>query len=102
MEWKGRPKSENIEDRRMSTTGRVAVGGGIGILLIALVTYLLGGDPQKVLKLLQNQQQPGAVQNAGPPDPKQEELKDFVAVVLRDTEDVWQEQFSKMGKTYEK
>ena len=102
MEWKGRRESENIEDRRMLTTGRVAVGGGIGILLIALVTYLLGGDPQKVLQLLQNQQQPGAVENAGPPDPKQEELKSFVGVVLADTEDVWDEQFRKMGKKYEK
>jgi len=102
MEWKGRRESENIEDRRMMTTGRVAVGGGIGILLIALVTYLLGGDPQKVLQLLQNQQQPGAVENAGPPDPKQEELKSFVGVVLADTEDVWDEQFRKMGKKYEK
>jgi predicted metalloprotease len=33
-------------------------------------------------------------------DPAQEELKHFVAVVLADTEDVWHEEFRKMGKTY--
>jgi predicted metalloprotease len=53
MEWKGRRESENIEDRRALTPGRAAVGGGVGILLIALVTYLLGGDPQKLLNQLQ-------------------------------------------------
>jgi predicted metalloprotease len=101
MDWKGRRESENIEDRRMLTPGRAAIGG-VGILVIALITYLLGGDPRTVVKLLQNQQQQGAAEKAGPPDPAQEELKHFVAVVLADTEDVWQEQFSKMGKTYEK
>jgi predicted metalloprotease len=100
MEWKGRRESENIEDRRALTPGRVAVGGGVGILLIALVTYLLGGDPQKILNLLQKNQQPAAEQGGVAPDPAQEELKHFVAVVLADTEDVWQAQFRKMGKAY--
>jgi predicted metalloprotease len=101
MEWKGRRESENIEDRRTLTPGRAAVGGGVGVLLIALVTYLLGGDPHKLLNQFQNNPQPGAVQDSGAAsDPAQEELKHFVAVVLADTEDVWQEQFRKMGKAY--
>jgi predicted metalloprotease len=101
MEWKGRRESENIEDRRALTPGRAAVGGGVGVLLIALVTYLLGGDPQKLLNQLQNNPQPGAARDSGAaPDPAQEELKHFVAVVLADTEDVWKEQFRKMGKAY--
>lgn len=100
MDWKGRRESENVEDRRMMTPRRAAVGG-VGILVLALVTYLLGGDPQKLLDLLQqNNPQPGAVQDGGAADPAQEELKHFVAVVLADTEDVWREQFRKMGKVY--
>ena len=89
MEWKGRRESENIEDRRMLTPGRAAVGGGFGILVIALITYLLGGDPQQILNQIQNNPQQGVAEKAGPPDPAQDELKHFVAVVLADTEDVW-------------
>lgn len=100
MDWKGRRESENVEDRRMMTPRRAAVGG-VGVLVLALVTYLLGGDPQKLLNLLQqNNPQPGVEQRGGAPDPAQEELKHFVAVVLADTEDVWREQFRKMGKVY--
>jgi predicted metalloprotease len=100
MDWKGRRESENIEDRRTLTPRRAAVGG-IGVLVVALLTYLLGGDPQKFLdQLQQNNPQQDAVQGQAAPDPAQEELKHFVAVVLADTEDVWREQFRKMGKAY--
>jgi predicted metalloprotease len=100
MRWKGQRESTNVEDRRTLTPGRAAAGGAGAILVLALVTYLLGGDPQQVLKLLQNAPPPGAPQGAAVADPAQEEQKQFVAVVLADTEDVWHEQFRKMGKTY--
>jgi predicted metalloprotease len=104
MEWEGRRESENVEDQRALTPRRMAVGGGVGVLLIALVAYFLGGDPQQVLKLLQDNAQPvgnaGPASGVNPQDPAQEKLKHFVSVVLADTEDVWREQFRKMGKTY--
>lgn len=100
MDWKGRRESENIEDQRMMTPRRAAVGG-VGLLVLALVTYLLGGDPQKLLNQIQQQNnQPGAEEGQAAPDPAQEELKHFVGVVLADTEDVWREQFRKMEKVY--
>jgi predicted metalloprotease len=100
MRWRGRRESTNIEDRRSVTPGRAAAGGGAVIILIAIATYLLGGDPRQVLQLLQNNPPAGAPQGAAVADPAQEELKHFVGVVLADTEDVWREQFRKMGKTY--
>jgi predicted metalloprotease len=100
MEWEGRRESENVEDQRTFTPGRLAVGGGLGVLLVALVTYLLGGNPQQILNQLQNNPQQGQAQGVDPQDPAQERLKHFVAVVLADTEDVWRDQFQKMGKTY--
>jgi predicted metalloprotease len=99
MDWKGRRESENVEDRRMVTPRRAAVGGGIGVLILALVTYLAGGDPQKLLDVLGNAQ-PGGADNGAATDPAQDELVSFVKVVLADTEDVWREQFHNMGKTY--
>jgi predicted metalloprotease len=100
MRWKGQRESTNLEDRRTVTPGRVAIGGGAAVLILALVTYFLGGDPQQVLKLLQHNPPAGAPQGGAGADPAQEESKHFVAVVLADTEDVWREQFQKMGKTY--
>jgi uncharacterized protein len=102
MRWKGQRESTNVEDRRTLTPGRVAAGGGAAVLILALVTYLLGGDPQQVLKLLQNNPPQGAPQGAPAANAAQEEQKKFVAVILADTEDVWEEQFQKMGKTYRK
>ena len=65
MEWEGERESENVEDQRTVTPGRVAIGGA-GIAIIALVTWLLGGDPRQVLQLLQNNPpQAGAQLNAG-------------------------------------
>src|SRR5262249_29485406 len=101
MDWKGRRESENVEDRRMLTPRRAAVGG-VGVVFLVLVTYLLGGDPQKLPEQIKQQEnaQPGAEQGQAAPDPAQDEFKHFVGVVLADTEDVWREQFRKMGKTY--
>lgn len=100
MDWEGRRESENVEDQRTLTPRRVAVGGSAGVLLVALVVYFLGGNPQQVLNRLQNNPQAGGAPAADPKDPAQEKLKHFVAVVLADTEDVWRDQFQKMGKTY--
>jgi len=48
MKWKGREGSGNVEDRRGMSTGRMAVGGGIGTIVILLIVLLLGGDPDPV------------------------------------------------------
>jgi predicted metalloprotease len=99
MDWKGRRESENVEDRRTLTPGRMAVGGGIGVVIVGIVAYFLGADPQQLL----NQFQGGPQQQGQPaPNPAQEELTHFVKVVLATTEDVWDDQFRKMGRRYRK
>ena len=99
MEWEGRRESENVEDQRTVTPGRLAVGGGIGAVILAVIVYFMGGDPQQVLEQAQ-QNRPPQQAAGGAPDPAQEKLRHFVGVVLADTEDVWKAQFQKMGKTY--
>jgi predicted metalloprotease len=91
MRWQGRRQSGNVIDTRGRGGGGRAVagvGGGVGIVGVILmmgVVYLMGGNPLAVL------QQGG--QQARPVDPaeleRQEPLKQFVSVVLADTEDVF-------------
>lgn len=95
MDWRGRRESGNIEDRRGITGGHVAFGG-IGGLIIAAVIYFLGGDPSQVTQ----QQQPDQTQQAQSIDPATDTLKEFMSVVLADTEDVWDSLFNSMHKTY--
>ncbi len=106
MRWKGRQQSRNVEDRRGSggrgiprRAGRV--GGGLGVVgvVAAVVIYLMGGDPSALLS-----SGSGGGSGVSPsPRPqtsqpyqgskKEEELKDFVSVVLQDTEDAWDKIF---------
>lgn len=87
MLWRGREGSENVEDRRGMSGGGLAVGGGIGGLIIGIIYFLLGGDPSQLPQGGQGQQQGGGYseqQRAA-----DDTLANFVRVVLKDTEDVW-------------
>lgn len=101
MLWQGRRESENVEDARGSGGGRkIVVGGGLGGVLLVVAYLLLGGDPQALIDSQQPESQvtqPRTVDSNAPRD----EASKFVAVVLADTEDIWQDIFRKMGRTYE-
>ena len=100
MEWKGRRGSSNVEDRRGSGGGRKLVGGGIGgIILVILVTLFSGGNAGDILNNLTNT---GSNQSVPYEQTAQEEeLAQFVSVVLKDTEDIWADLFKQNGLTYE-
>ncbi|PLR80108.1 metalloprotease [Bacillus canaveralius] len=98
MRWKGRRGSSNVEDRR-GMGGKTLVGGGIGGIVILLIVTLLGGDPGAILN---NIGITGSDTTTPYEETKQEEeLADFVSVVLADTEEVWTEQFRQQGLVYE-
>src|SRR5688500_17537757 len=97
MQWKGRRESGNVVDRRSIPAKGLAIGGGGSILLLILALFL-GVDPRDVSAPGGGNPPEGQV--AAPPDPGQDELKRFVAVVQKDTEDVWNEQFRQMGRSY--
>jgi predicted metalloprotease len=99
MEWSGRRESDNVEDRRgMGGGGRIALGGGATVLLF-LAAWALGIDPRVLLNSgVVPGSQPGTQSRTL--DPSEEPLKHFVGVVLADTEDVWHEQFRRMGRSY--
>lgn len=99
MKWKGRERSSNVEDRRgMGGKGIAGIGGGVGIILLIVIT-LMGGNPTELLGDLTG----GDQQNTTYEETAQEkEAADFVSVVLADTERVWTKEFKEDGKIYKK
>jgi len=102
MKWKGRTRSANVEDRRGSggvgRGGIGAVGGGLGIIVF-IVYMLLGGDPGQLINQspLTNQGQESAYQQTA----EEQELAEFVSVVLADTESVWNDIFTGIKQDYQ-
>jgi predicted metalloprotease len=100
MRWQMGRRSDNIEDRRGMGMGGVAVGGGLGTIVLVVIALFLGVDPSVIL------QGGGTGVTTQPPpverraDPEQDQLKDFVSVVLADTEDTWREAFRGMNREY--
>ncbi|MGM4981666.1 MULTISPECIES: KPN_02809 family neutral zinc metallopeptidase [Rhizobium] len=121
MDWKGRRQSDNIEDERGSSPmgggggGFRFPGGGIGggglslrtIIVLVVIFLVLRAMGVDVMGLLQQSgvlgggsgyQQSTSTGNSG--RPANDEMKQFVATVLADTEDTWTGIFKSMGQTY--
>ena len=96
MRWTSGRQSDNVEDQRGSRVPLVA-GGGIGSIVLVLLALYFGVDPSVVLQgqpAQQTQQAPAASSRGS------DEIRDFVSVVLADTEDTWRELFRRMNREY--
>lgn len=107
MKLTGRRESNNVDDRRGMGMGTKAGIGGIGgIILIALITFLSGGDMGDVVNnvLQQELQGPTEVQTGEQQhqfSAEEEKLANFSKQILAGTEDVWTEQFQLHGMRYQ-
>jgi predicted metalloprotease len=100
MRWRGERESSNVEDQRGSRRG-LAVGGGLGTIVVLAIAFLLGGDPRQILDQLQGGSAPApGTTSSRPANPAEEELKKFSSVVLASTEDVWTDIFRREGRQY--
>jgi uncharacterized protein len=123
MRWTLGRRSQNVEDRRGMGSpggmripagfripggmgrGRVARGGGIGgigLIVLLVIAWFLGLDPSFLL------QDTGSIdvpytesQPSAPSSAEEDQLADFVSVVLADTEDTWRPLFEQMGQQYQ-
>jgi len=98
MRWRGERQSSNIEDRR-GLTPKVAVGGGLGTLVVIIIALLFGADPRQLLEQVPNNP-PSEVQSSRPVNANEDEMKQFVSVVLAKSEDVWKDVFRQNGRQY--
>ena len=121
MRWRGRRQSSNVEDVRGSSRGgfrlptgggrrrvrRAGGGGGIGLIIVGLIAYFVFGiNPLTLLGgggdlggLTGGQQQSVAPRNSRPAN---DEMGQFVRVVLADTEDAWEQIFASRNARYKK
>jgi predicted metalloprotease len=99
LRWRGRRQSTHVEDRRGVRAGAKLAGGGLGLLLLVGLGLFLGVDPRALMQVVQTQQE-GAVTAPESPTELEDEQAQFVAVVLADTEDTWNELFRRAGHHY--
>jgi len=128
MRWKDRRRSNNVEDRRGSGgfggmfggrsrgTRPVRSGKGMGmgtLILMALAALIFGKDLSGIFGMLsggagggQVQQQQNYPQRSTAPNAAgqysnpEDEIADFVKVILGETEQTWGAIFQRMGKRY--
>lgn len=102
MRWKGRERSKNVEDRRGAPAAKMVGGGGLIVVVIAIIAIMLGADPKPFLDAVG---QPGVQQEQvqRPVPGEDDETREFIEVVLRDTENVWNKLISEQvqnGQAY--
>ena len=102
MRWQGRKGSDNVEDARGSSGTSRAVGGvGVGVIIMAIIIQLLGGDGCAVIQQAAVNQ-PQTQQTQHQSSEEEDGLAQFVSVVLKDTEDVWNKLFpEQLGMRYQ-
>jgi predicted metalloprotease len=98
-------ESRNVEDRRgMRFPGRgrgIAVGGGLGTIVLLLLVMFLGGDPTSILSGGGMAPTPSAVDGGGAGRPPGDDAAGrFASRVLAETEDVWTPAFEQIGRRY--
>ena len=101
MKWQDGREGQ-VEDRRGLTAGHYA-GGGIAVVIIALIGYVFFHiDPQQILGAAsQGQQQVMAGDQTSLSQPQDEQGK-FAATIYASADDTWSAIFAKQGKAYHK
>ena len=105
MKLTGRRESTNVDDRRGMTAAKAGGVGIVGIIIALVMTFLSKGSLNLVDVINLAPEMMGNVteQAEGGREFTEEEqaLATFSKQILAGTEDVWAEQFKKIGRTYE-
>lgn len=96
MKWRGRERSDNVEDRR-GMSPQMALGGGGGIVAVIVVLIMkFMGAPEGVQQMAGQMAQKAAQNRSAPAeagDGIQDDHREFISVVLKDTENIWTKLF---------
>ncbi len=98
MRLDGRRRSNNVVDKRGISGRAIGVGGGIvGVIIVAVITLLSGGNISDVAFNALNQIGGEQTTTQYTPDAEDERLAVLASQVLAGTEDVWTQQFRQQG-----
>ncbi|WP_323016082.1 neutral zinc metallopeptidase, partial [Devosia sp.] len=125
MKWRGREQSSNIEDRRGQGGGfggmggspfgrsggiRIPTGGrgsrgGVGsligiVVVLGIIWMVTGSNPIDVLTGGSGGATTASSSSSLPTSGNQDDLRSFVGVVVKETEDLWSGVFSASGQNY--
>jgi predicted metalloprotease len=93
-------RSQNVEDRRGASFGGASVRiGGLGFVIILVVSLFLGVNPLDLLGPIAEMSGP-ARETQAPAPPQDDRQADFVRAVVGDTEDTWHKLFASGGREY--
>lgn len=98
MRWlRKNTSTDNFEDRRGRSSGKLIAGGGIGAFVVAAVVFFVTGSPRKAIEIFtQGAGGPVAQQEAQYiPSQEEEALKEQTLLVFNSCNDVWSELLSK-------
>lgn len=97
MKLDGRRTSDNVDDRRGRSGGKISMGIG-GTIIVGLIVWLMGGNP---LGVVTQQLSQGAGERSNyTPTAEEEQAANFTKQILAGTEDVWTRIFTQKGLTY--
>jgi predicted metalloprotease len=103
MKWQGRRESENVEDRRGLSGKQVAFGGGGFALILLIIGWLMGGDPQQLISNFQQRtSQATSAQGSRAQNDNEKAMASYLRVTLADNETIWTKLFQENGMQYQK
>ena len=103
MRLTGRRESTNVDDRRGMSAAKAGGVGIVGVIIALVMTFLSKGSLD-LTDIISNVGQMNVTEQAeGGREftPEEQELATFSKQILAGTEDVWTEEFKKIGRTYE-
>ena len=105
MKLTGRRESTNVDDRRGMTAAKAGGVGIVGIIIALVMTFMPKGSLHlaDIISLAPSMMGNVTEQAEGGREFTEEEqqLATFSKQILAGTEDVWTEEFKKLGRTYE-
>ena len=105
MKLTGRRESTNVDDRRGMTAAKAGGVGIVGIIIALVMTFMSKGSLNlaDIISLAPSMMGNVTEQAEGGREFTEEEqqLATFSKHILAGTEDVWTEEFKKLGRTYE-
>ncbi len=101
MKWRNRRASSNVDDRRRTRVTGAVKGGGMLTIAAVLAAMYFGIDPQMAVQMTKGLGGGGQQTSTYQPSAAEDELAQFIKVVLADTEDVWNQIFKQNGHRYQ-